>query len=98
VREADSSKQASNVPPQVWLKVTIGGREVPWLTRMAELLVLPFIRWRAGRRQRLWKPQLDRINSALEAELPGGRSHPELHDRVAEQFAPWLDKNPESAP
>ena len=95
---ADSSKQVSNVPPQVSLKVTIGGREVPWLTRIAEILALPFFRWRAGRRQRLWRPEVDRIKSALEAELPGGRSHPEFHDRVAEQFAEWLDKHPESAP
>jgi hypothetical protein len=95
---AQSYKNSSNDLPQVWLKVTIGGREIPWLTKLTEFLVLPFMKRRAARRRHLWKPEMDRIEGELEAELPGGRSHPEFHDRVLERFSAWLAKHPESAP
>ena len=84
-----SSKQFARV------HVTIRGREFPWLSRIVGALLRPFLRWRAKRRDRLWQPHLDRIAGDLEAELPGGRSHPDFHVKFADRVAAWLDEHPE---
>jgi hypothetical protein len=85
-------------PPQITLSVSIGGREIPWLSKLAGFVLLPFMRWRAARREHLWKPEMDRIMGELETALLGGRSHPDFHSKVADRFSAWLDKHPESAP
>ena len=80
---------------QARLRISIRGREVPWLARIVSFLARPFLSWRAKRRDRLWQPVLDRITRDVEAELEGGRSHPDFHTKFADRVAAWLDEHPE---
>ena len=77
------------------VRVTFGGREFPWLSRLVGLLLQPWLHWRAKGRGRLLQPPLDRIAGELERELPGGRSNPDFHVRFADRVAAWLDQHPE---
>src|SRR3989440_6425259 len=77
-------------------KVTIGGRERPWLSKVLRFALQPLARWRLYRWRRLWQPQLDRIAAELAAELPGGHTHPEFQAKVLTRLRAWLREHPEA--
>src|SRR2546423_3856397 len=53
-------------------KVTIGGRERPWVSKVPRVALQPLARWRLYRWRRLVPPQLDRLAGQLAAELSRG--------------------------
>jgi hypothetical protein len=75
--------------------VSIGGREVPWLSKIVGTVLRPFLRRGAEKRQRLLHPHFDRIRREVESELEGGRSNPEFHARFADRISAWLKEHPE---
>ena len=77
------------------ISVSIGGKEVPWLSKVVGTVLRPFLRRRAEKRQRLWQPHFERIARHVESELEGGRSNPEFHARFADRIAAWLKEHPE---
>ena len=79
----------------VRVRVTIRGREFPWLSKIIGAVLRPFLRRHAKQLDRLWQPHLERIARELGAELPGGRSDPDFHSKFADRVARLLDEHPE---
>ena|ERR1041384_758636 len=80
------------------IHVTFRGREWPWLSRLLSVVLVPFLRWRANRGRRLWQPHVDRIIKEVEAELAGGRSHPDFPTTMAARVSAWFKEHPEAEP
>jgi len=76
------------------LKVRIGGRERPFLTKILAFVLVPLKHVRVYRRRRLIQREVDRVAAALSAELPGGESHPDFQRRVFARMHEWLRDHP----
>jgi len=76
------------------LKVRIGGRERPLLTKILAFVLVPLKHVRVYRRRRLIQREVDRVAAALAAELPGGESHPEFQTKVFARVHAWLRDHP----
>jgi hypothetical protein len=76
------------------LKVRIGGRERPLLTKILAFVVVPLKHVRVYRRRRLIQREVDRVAAALAVELPGGESHPDFQSKVFDRVHEWLRDHP----
>jgi hypothetical protein len=95
----DPRRTLTFLPTQhVDIHVTFRGREWSLVSRLVGVVLLPFLRWRGNRRRRMWQPHVDRIIKEVEAELPGGRSHPDFRATMATRVAVWFAEHPEAEP
>ncbi len=76
------------------IKIRIGGRERPWLTKMLAFVLVPLKHFRIYRRRRQVRRQVDRAAAALAVELPGGMSHPEFNTKVLARVHKWMREHP----
>src|SRR5689334_5344220 len=76
------------------LKVRIGGRERPLLTKILAFVLVPLKHVQVYRRRRLVQHEVDRAAAALAVELPGGESHPDFQTKVLARVHEWLREHP----
>ena len=76
------------------IKVRIGGRERPFLTKILAFVLLPLNHLRIYRRRRQVQREVDRVAAALAVELQGGMSHPEFNAKVLARVHEWLREHP----
>jgi len=76
------------------IKIRIGGRERPLLTKVLAFVLVPLKHFRVYRRRRLVQREVDRAAAALARQLPGGMSHPDFQEHVLDRVHEWMRENP----